>query len=161
MATKVLLKKDIRSLGQKGDIVSVRPGFARNFLCPEGMAIIAGKNTLQIQRQLQEEREKQVVIDKKESEEIASRIEGMTVLKVVKVDHEGHLYGSVTVADIQHLIQDKANVELEKHSIQLKHPIKVTGVQTITIKLKEGVIASCHIKVMSEEDYKATGEEAS
>ena len=154
MATQVLLKKDVHSLGDKGQIVSVKPGYARNYLLPKGFGIIADKRALRLQVILQKEREEQAAIDTQHSQEIATCINGITVVKVVKVDHEGHMYGSVSVADILHLIQDEAKIEIEKRYIQLKHPIKTTGVHVIHFKLKEGITATCNLKIISEEDHR-------
>lgn len=159
MAAQVLLKEDVDSLGRKGEIVVVKPGYARNYLFPQGLAIPADKSALRLQQRLKEEREKQAIVDRNESEEMASRINGVTVMKIVKVDHEGHMYGSVSAADVIHLIQDATKVELERRSVQLKHPIKSTGVHAITVKLKEGVTATCNLKVLSEESHRTATEE--
>ncbi|MBS4163491.1 50S ribosomal protein L9 [Candidatus Protochlamydia amoebophila] len=156
---QLLLIKDVEALGRSGEIVNVKPGFARNFLLPQSLAVIADKNTLRMQERLKAEREKRAIADKKESEAVAMQIEGMTLVQVVKVDQEGHMYGSVTVAEIVHLIQDHAKIELEKKDIQLKHPIKTTGVHSLVVKLKEGVTANFNLKVMSEEGYRASLEE--
>lgn len=159
MATKVLLLEDVDVLGRSGDIVNVKPGYARNFLLPQGLAMVADKQALMLQEKLQEERKKKAVVEKRESEAVATRIEGVTLVKVVKVDHEGHMYGSVATSDIVHLLNDELKLELERRSIQLKHPIKATGVHTIIVKLKEGVQASFNLKVVSEEGEKAMTEE--
>jgi large subunit ribosomal protein L9 len=159
MATKLLLLEDVEALGRSGEIVNVKPGYARNFLLPQGLAVTADKHTLRMQERLKDERNKRALADKEESEAIAAKIEGMTLTQVVKVDQEGHMYGSVTVADIVALIQDQAQVELEKRAIQLKHPIKTTGVHGVVVKLKEGVTANLHVKVMSEEGHRAAMEE--
>ena len=161
MAAQVLLKEDVDSLGRKGEIVVVKPGYARNYLIPEGLAIVADKTALRLQVRLQDEREKQSVVDRTESEAIASRVEGATIVKIVKVDHEGHMYGSVSAADIIHLIQDATQVELEKRCIQLKHPIKTTGIHPIALKLREGIIATCNLKVISEEAHRIESEAVS
>lgn len=159
MATKLLLIKDQESLGRSGDIVSVRPGYARNFLLPQGVAIIADKKALLQQERLKAERQKQAAEDKKESEVLAASLEGITLTKIVKVDHEGHMYGSVTANEVAHLLQEEHNIELDKKNIQLKHAIKNTGVHTIPVKLKEGVTTSFNLKVMSEEGYRNSQEE--
>ncbi len=159
MATKLLLLEDVDVLGRSGEIVNVRPGYARNFLIPQGLAVIADKRALRLQERLQEERKKKALVDKKESEEVAARIEGATLTAIVKVDHEGHMYGSVTLAEIASLLEEQQQVSIDKKSIQLKHPIKTTGVHTIPVKLKEGVTASFHLKVMSEEGHRASMEE--
>lgn len=156
MATQVLLVEDVESLGRKGQIVSVKPGYARNYLLPQGVGVLADKKALRMQERLKQEREKQAIVDRQHAEELAAQINGITLTKVVKVDHEGHMYGSVTSGDVLHLIENEVKAELEKRSVQLKHPIKSTGVHTILIKLKEDVTATCTLKVMSEEGYKET-----
>lgn len=150
MATKLLLIKDVQDLGRSGDIVSVRPGYARNRLVPMGSAVFADKNAVRRQARLQEERLLKAAEEKKESEKIAAQIEGKTITTIVKVDHDGHMYGSVTALDIIHLIEKQLEIVLEKHSIQLKHPIKKTGLSNIIVKLPEGVVAAFHLKVMAE-----------
>jgi large subunit ribosomal protein L9 len=159
MATKVLLLEDVETLGRSGDMINVKPGYARNYLLPQGLAVIANKQTLRQQQRLQEARQKKVIADKQESEEIAARIEGITLTTIVKVDQEGHMYGSVTPHEIVQLLQEQQKVELEKKSIQLKQPIKTTGVHPIQVKLKEGITASFNLKVMSEEGYQASQEQ--
>ncbi len=154
MAVKLLLIEDVEDLGRSGDVVNVRPGFARNYLLPQGFGVMADKRALRIQAKLQEERKKKALVDKKEAEEIAARIEGSTLTTIVKVDHEGHMYGSVTALDVGHLIQEQLNVVLERKAVQLKHPIKELGVYTINVKLKEGVTATIKLKVVSEHGEK-------
>ena len=152
MANQYLLLKDVEKLGLSGEIVkSVKPGYARNFLLPRGLAIVADKNTIRLQQKLQEERAQKRLIDKEESEKIAARINEQTIEKIVKVDHEGHMYGSVNVNDIVNLLSDNLQVEVEKKSIQLKHPIKSTGQHSIEVKLKEGVTAEFTLAVIAEE----------
>lgn len=151
MATKLLLIEDVEDLGRSGDIVSVRPGYARNFLLPQQLALVADKSALRMQTRLQEERRKKAVEDKKESEQQAALIEGKTLTTIVKVDHDGHMYGSVSATDIIHLMQEQEGIALEKRSVQLKHSIKETGVQEIQVKLKEGITATFTLKIVPEE----------
>lgn len=149
--SKLLLIQDVEELGKSGDVVSVRPGYARNFLIPQKMAVVAGAHALKMQARLQEERKKRAVVERQESEELASKMEGLSVSAIVKVDHEGHMYGSVSSADIVDLIEAQQGIRLEKRSILLKHAIKETGVFEIGIKLKEGVMSNVTVKVMGEE----------
>ncbi len=149
--SKLLLIQDVEDLGRSGDIVSVKPGFARNFLLPQKLAVIASANALKMQIRLQDERQKKAEHDKQESEQIAASMEGLTVETTVKVDHEGHMYGSVSAGDIAELIQAQAGLTLEKRSIQLKHAIKEVGVFEIPVKLKEGIASKVTVKVTPEE----------
>jgi large subunit ribosomal protein L9 len=164
MATKLLLIEDVEHLGRSGDLVTVKPGYARNLLIPSRKAVVADKRTLRLQAQLQEKRRQIAITDRKDSEELAARLAGQTVRTVVKVDHAGHMYGSVSTGDIVDLLQAQHGIVIEKRSIQLKHPIKEIGVTDIVMKLKEGVVAQFHLKVLAEgaeeETVEATTESA-
>lgn len=149
MKQQLLLLEDVDALGRKGEIVSAKPGFIRNFLLPKGYAIIATQNTLRKQERLRAERAKQAVIDQKESEELARQIEGIVVETTVKVDPEGHMYGSVSAADIALLLQERG-LPLDRKSVLLPRPIKQTGVHKISLKLKEGVSAFCDLHILAE-----------
>lgn len=149
---KLLLIEDVEGLGRSGDIVSnVRPGYFRNFLLPQKLAIMADSNALRMQARLQEERQKRSIVDQKESEETAGRLQDQTLTTIVKVDHEGHMYGSVSAMDIVHLLQEQIGVKLEKRAIQLTHALKAVGEHTVTVKLKEGITSSFLLKVIPEE----------
>jgi large subunit ribosomal protein L9 len=150
MATQILLLEDVDNLGNKGEIVNVKPGYAFNFLIPKKLALIADKNAIRRQARLQEERKVKALEDRKASEEIASRLNGSTFTVEVKVDHDGHMYGSVSSLDVVHLVKMQAGIELDKRQVPLKHPIKQTGVHELTLRLKEGVEAQIHLKVLVE-----------
>ncbi|MBU6445953.1 MAG: 50S ribosomal protein L9, partial [Verrucomicrobia bacterium] len=138
MKQHLLLLQDVEALGKKGEIVTAKPGYVRNYLLPRGLAIIASPNTLRKQESLRAERAKQAVIDRKESEELAIQIEGISLETRVKVDPEGHMYGSVSAGDIAQLFQEKG-LPVEKKSVLVNKPIKETGTHKISLKLKEGV----------------------
>jgi len=126
MKQQLLLLEDVEALGRKGEVVSAKPGYIRNYLLPNGFAVIASTNTLRKQERLRAEREKQALIDRKEAEEFAAQIEGMIVETKVKVDPEGHMYGSVSAADVALLFQEKG-LPIDKKNIVLTRPIKTTG----------------------------------
>ena len=105
-----------------------------------------------MQARLQEQRRLQAVEDRKEAEKQSETMNGVTVSKVVKVDHEGHMYGSVTAQDVVQLLQEQANLTVEKRTLQIKHAFKELGVHTINVKLKEGVISSFSLKIVSEKE---------
>jgi len=157
--TKLLLIEDVEGLGRSGDIVAVRPGFARNFLLPQQMALLADKSALRMQARLQEERRKKAIHDKKEADELAIQIEGKVLTKIVKVDHDGHMYGSVSAVDVVHLFEEQANLSVEKRCLQLKHALKETGVFPLQVKLKEDVTASFTLKIVPEGSEEASAGE--
>lgn len=151
MSNKLLLIHDVEHVGRSGEIVSVRPGYARNFLIPQGLAVLADKRAINMQKKLQAERAKKAAEEKAESEAIKARLEGLVLETVVKVDHEGQMYGSVNAQDIQHMIEKETSIHLEKRAIQLKHPIKNVGTHVIAIRLKEGVeVENLTLKVVAE-----------
>ncbi len=150
MSMKLLLIQDVESLGRKGNIVSVREGYARNFLLPKKFAMIADKNTLRMRERLEAERAAQAAVDHKESEALAKNFEGKMVTTFVKVDHDGHMYGSVASQDVVQLIKEQLNIDLEKRSINMKHHLKATGTHPVEIKLKEGVKASINVRILAE-----------
>jgi len=151
MAIKLLLIKDVEDLGRSGEVVNVKPGFARNFLLPQKLAIVADKGALRMQARLQEERTQRAIVDKQDAEKTASSLDGVVLSKIVKVDHDGRMYGSVSSHDVAQLLQEQAGIAIEKRSINLKHAIKEIGDFEIGIKLKEGVTGAITLKVVPEE----------
>jgi large subunit ribosomal protein L9 len=149
MGNQLLLLEDVEDLGRSGEVVSVKPGFARNFLLPQKKAVVADKFTLRLQARLQEERNKRAEVDRKESEGIATRIEGMVLAMEVKVDPDGNMYGSVAAIDIVRLLE-KEGISLERRGVLLIHPIKELGVHKINLRLKEGIPASFTLQVHSD-----------
>ena len=151
MAQKILLLEDVEHVGRKGEIASVKPGFAYNFLIPKGHALVANRAALRHQARLLEERRVQAERDHAESLAMASKLDGETVETIAKIDHEGHMYGSVTVLDIIEMLKLKTGIELEKKMVPLKQPIKEIGVFDIALRLKEGASAVIHVKIVPEE----------
>ena len=160
MATQqVLLLEDISSMGRKGDIVRVKAGFFRNFLLPKKKALRADPNAVRMQQRLQEERAKQAAEDRQEAEQLAKKLTDVVVSTEVKVDASGHMYGSVSAQDIASLLQADG-YDFDKKSVALPHPLKKTGVHSVELKLKEGVMASIQVKVIGEGVVEAAEEEA-
>lgn len=161
--TQLLLLEDVESLGRSGDVVGVKSGYGRNFLQPKGLAVTATRQTLRRQAQLQEERAKKAATDRGEAEALVQQFEGKVVTVVVKVDPEGHMYGSVSALDVARLVHEQLGCELAKHNVMLEHPIKTTGTHEVDIKLPELVYGKVTLKVTSEEasaeDVVGEGEE--
>lgn len=149
MNYQLLLIEDVDDLGRSGQVVKVKPGYARNFLLPQKFAVIADKGTLRMQSRLQEERAKRAEVDKKEAEILAERIKGKELTILVKVDPDGHMYGSVAAGDITHLLE-REGISIEKKHVILPQPIKQLGPVTINLRLKEGVPSSFKLIVESE-----------
>ena len=157
---RLLLLEDVINLGRKGDLVTAKPGFTRNFLLPKKKAVLADKRMIRLQQKLKEERAKQAAIDKKESEALAARIKGKTVTIKVKADREGHLYGSVTAADIVKFLEKEESILCERRSVLLAKPIKMVGNFEIRLSLKEEVSAYFFLKVVNEDQIETVKTES-
>lgn len=148
---QLLLIEDVDGLGRKGELVSgAKPGFVRNYLLPKKKAVIPDLRTLRMQERLQNERAEQAQVDKKASEEIAAKIAEKLISHEVKVDLDGHMYGSVTAKDIVKILDENA-VSVERKMVILPLPIKKLGTYKIPLRLKEGVEASFSLNVKAEE----------
>ncbi|NGX45791.1 MAG: 50S ribosomal protein L9 [Chlamydiae bacterium] len=150
MKKKLLLTEDVYGLGRSGDIVTAKPGYVRNFLIPQRKAVIAGEYSIRLQEKLREERAKQAIVDKKEAGAFAAKLVGKVITTTVKVDQEGHMYGSVNSADIAKMLKEQLEVMLDRRNIILSHGIKTLGVHEVNLKLKEGVPAKVTLQIKAE-----------
>lgn len=153
MQNQLLLLEDVEELGRSGDLVVVKPGYARNFLIPQKKAVVADNYTLRLRARLMEERSKQAVIDKKEAEEIAEKYANLELSTEVKVDADGRMYGSVAAIDIVKICAEQG-LEIEKRHVVLIHPIKSLGIHNVQLKLKEGVVATLKLNIYGDKIVK-------
>lgn len=149
MRNQLLLIEDVDDLGRSGDIVTVKPGYSRNFLIPQKKAVVADKFTLRLQSRLKEERQKRAVIDRGEAEALAAKIGGMVLTAEVKVDPDGHMYGSVSTQDIARMLVEEGHA-VDRRNVLLPHAIKTPGDHTVHLKLKEGVPVQILLRVVPE-----------
>jgi len=149
MQNQLLLLSDVENVGRTGDVVKVRPGFARNFLLPQKKAVVADKYTLKLQAKLQQERAEQSKADTQQALVLAERFQSMQLSMVVKVDPDGHMYGSVAATDIVKLLE-KEGIPLERKNIVLPQPIREIGIHQVQLKLKEGVPAVFTLDIQSD-----------
>ena len=147
---KVILKEDIPKLGRMGQTVDVARGYGRNYLIPQGKAIVATSKNL---KALEHERmliQRKAELARKEAEGLAEKISGLTLSLSRKVVEEDKLYGSVSVSDISQALQE-AGVEIERKLIKLEEPIKTLGEFKVPIKVHDTVTAEVTIQVLREE----------
>ena len=150
MAMQLILTQDVANLGKAGELVSVRPGYGRNFLVPRGYAVTAtvhNKNRL--------DHEKAVIARKVEKEratatEIATRINGMTLQFERMVGEDEKLFGSVTNRDIAEQLK-KAGVDIDHRWIQLDQPVKALGKYETSVRLAAGVNATLRFWVVGKD----------
>ena len=132
----VILLKDVEGLGSAGDIVNVKPGYARNYLAPLGMALRASKRNLAVA-----EEKKNVARARKEranqvNQELAESLVKVELTIEMQVGEEEKLFGSVTTQDIHKALLDK-NLNIDRHMILLEEPIKALGVYNVPIKVSD------------------------
>jgi large subunit ribosomal protein L9 len=147
---KVILKEDIPKLGRMGQTVDVARGYGRNYLIPQGKAIVATSKNL---KALEHERmliQRKAELARKEAEGLAEKISGLTLSLSRKVVEEDKLYGSVSVSDISQALQE-AGVEIERKLIKLEEPIKSLGEFKVPIKVHDNVTAEVTVQVLKEE----------
>jgi len=152
MSQNILLLKDVEHVGHQGEIAKVKSGYAFNYLVPKGLAMIATRAALRRQEKLREERRIRAEQEKKEALQIAEKLQVMLLEIDVKVDHEGHMYGSVSALQIVDLVREKSGIELEKRYVQLKKPIKEIGVFDVPLRFKEGVSAQIQVKITAQQE---------
>jgi large subunit ribosomal protein L9 len=152
---KVILAKDVDNLGYKGDVVTVADGYARNFLVPKGMALMATKGALKQAEQMRRAREE---ADKKKREEAAGRVAALGASPVyisARAGEEGRLFGSVTKADIARAVEDQLEESIDRHDVRLDEPIRQLGKYEVEIHLHEEVNALVNVEVIAHEEEEA------
>jgi large subunit ribosomal protein L9 len=143
---RVILRADVGNLGEAGDLVSVKPGYARNYLVPEGHATLAtAANVKELEhhrRAIAEKTDKlvkELKAEKKAVEKVKLKVEA-------QVGEEGKLFGSVTAANVAELLAEQG-VTVDRRKIDLKEPIKTAGEHTVSVKLHREVVAEVKLTV--------------
>ena len=147
---KVILKETISSLGIIGSEVKVADGYARNYLLPQGKAVPATPQQRKILEQEKVKFELQIAKEKEFAQEMANRLEAVTVTIASKVHEAEKLYGSVTVRDIIDAL-NKQDVEVEKRMVLLNEPIKAIGSFKVPIRVYQGVEPEITVEVVPQE----------
>jgi large subunit ribosomal protein L9 len=145
----VLLIKDIERLGREGDLVTVADGYARNYLIPQGYAILAGDETIKLQEKIRGERLAREAAERQEFVELAEKLSNVSVTTAVKVGEDEQLYGSVTAQDIAGLLQEEGYT-IDRKKIVLENPIKALGVYAIEIRLHPEVTGTIKLWVVKQ-----------
>ncbi len=148
---ELILKKTINGLGCEGDVVKVKPGYGRNYLLPQGKAVLATSENLEILEQNRAEIEARLAQERKVAEEIAKKISGITVEITQLAGEDERLFGSVTSADICDKLNEK-DITIDKRQIVLTDPIKTLGEYTIPVKLGHEIGASIKVAVVAQGD---------
>ena len=143
---KVILTDEIRGLGTRGDVVTVKDGYARNYLIPKNLAREATPGNL---KSIEQERKKWALLAQQEkdvAQKAADAVKGIKVVVQKRVGEHGQLFGSVTANEIADALEAKG-VNVDKRRIELAHPIKTLGVHDVEVRLHKDVTAQIQVEV--------------
>jgi large subunit ribosomal protein L9 len=145
---KVILTEEIRGLGTRGDVVTVKDGYARNYLLPKNLAREASTGNL---KQIEHERRKWSLLAQQEkdaAQKAADKVKGVKITIEKRVGEHGHLFGSVTANEIADALLEKG-IEVDKRRIELEQPIKNLGVHDVDVRLHRDVTAQIKVEVIA------------
>ena len=144
---QVILKDKISKLGAEADIVSVRAGYARNYLIPQGKAYEATAGNLQQIKNLKARRTERESAEKTDAQNAAGRLRKLTLKLELSVGQGGKAFGAITAADIAAAIAEQVKITVDRHQIDLEKPIKTTGKHEVTVRLHPEVEAQVKVSV--------------
>ena len=147
---KILLRKDIKGLGRRGDVVEVKKGFARNFLLPSGSGLSATDKTEAQAAAMRKSRDLRDAKDREAAEVQKGVIEAAKLTIAARASANGRLFGSVTESDVVNAIRTATNVSLERSQIEMDEHLKDTGSATVKAVLFHGVVANVQIEVVAK-----------
>ena len=154
---KVLLTKDVYKLGRAGDIKKVADGYGRNFLLPQGLAVLATAGALKQTDKIRSQAEIRRTEQNSELKDLASHINGVTLVFSAKAGETGKLYGSITTQDVAIAIQEKTRYEVKKQQIDMQ-PIRTLGDFIAHVRLTMDLVPE--VKIIVHRDGEAIEEEA-
>ena len=145
---KLILKQQVAGLGDAGDIVEVKDGFGRNYLIPQGFALLATRGVEKDAAAIRKGREVRAVNDLQQAKDIASQLGSMKVRLTAKSGDGGRLFGSVQTDDIAAAVSKAGGPKLDKRLITLNAPIKTLGSHTVSVKIHPEVDATVTVEVV-------------
>ena len=146
---KVILLKDIETLGSAGEVVEVKNGYGRNFLIPRNEALVASAANMAQFESRRKQQETLAERDRRTAEALAKKLEAESITAQVKVGEEERLFGSVTAQNIAELLDEKG-YEIDRRAIHLEDPIRELGVYNIEVRLHSEVTAAVKLWVVKE-----------
>jgi len=147
---KVMLTKDVENVGRAGDVKDVADGYGRNFLLPRRLAVPARAGVEDEARKIRDAASRREAKDRDEAQALAEEIGNKTVVVRLRVGAEDKAFGSVTNADIASALKAQHQVEIDRHKIDLKEPIKQLGEHQVALRLHRDVEAHINLIVTSD-----------
>ena len=143
----IILLQDVEALGSSGDIIKVKPGYARNFLFPRGLAVRSSKRNRALADEKKNSAKAKQLREAQVYEELVNKLKNTEVTIEVQVGGEDRLFGSVTSQDIHKALIEKG-IEIDRHSIELEEPIKALGIYDVNVKVAKGLLQEIKVYVI-------------
>jgi len=143
----VILLQDVETLGTAGDIINVKPGYARNFLFPKGLAVRSSKRNRALADEKKEVAKSRSLREAKVYEELMNKLKKIEITIEVNIGEEDRLFGSVTSQDIHKVLMEKG-VEVDRHAVLLEEPIKALGIYDVPVKITKGLSQEVKVYVI-------------
>ena len=143
----IILLQDVETLGTSGDIIKVKPGYARNFLFPRGLAVRSSKQNRALADEKKNSAKARKLRETQVYEELINKLKNTEVTIEVQVGEEDRLFGSVTSQDIHKVLLEKG-IEIDRHSIVLEDPIKALGIYDVNVKVAKGLLQEVKVYVI-------------
>ena len=147
---KVILKADIKGVGKKDQVLEASDGYARNFLLPRNLAVEANNDNMTKLKAKQNAAKFQKDQEREEAKKIADKLSKIIVKIKVKAGENGKIFGGVSAKEIAQELEENYQIQIDKKKIDLKETIKTLGMQTVEIKLFEGVMGKVKIDVIAQ-----------
>lgn len=147
---KVLLTRDVEKLGSAGEIKQVSGGFGRNYLIPQGMAVIATRGQVKQAEERATAQRRRDEANRRDAEAVVAKINGVTVRFVERVGELDRLYGSVTNVDVAQKLSQQTGVEVDRRRVDLDDPIKRIGIYPVRVRVATGLDATINVVVEGE-----------
>ena len=147
---KLILRADMQGVGKRGDIIDVADGYARNYLLPQGKAIVATDGAVEQAAKMRRARDLRDASDREAAQTVASTLVPKVITITQRAGDGGKLFGSVTAADIVAAVAEQTSVELDRKHIDIDEAIKTTGQHTVTAQLHPEVSFPITLEIVAE-----------
>ena len=148
---KLILTRDVAKLGAPGDVVTVKNGYGRNYLIPQGMALAWTKGAEAQIAAIKRARKAREVRDVGHAEELKTELEGLSLAVSARAGETGHLFGRITPKELAQAIKKAGGPDVDRHLIEVDEPIKHVGDHTIKVALPHDVVAKVSVTVTAAE----------
>ncbi|ACE05815.1 hypothetical protein Aasi_0397 [Candidatus Amoebophilus asiaticus 5a2] len=148
---EIILKQDFKGLGYKNEIVKVKPGYARNYLIPQGFALVANETNKKIAQENAKQMAHKMAKRKQDAESIANRLSQLAIKIKAKVGEKGKIFGAITPIQIADALKEQTGYIADRRDISFEKPIKTLGTHKAIIKLHKEVVLTLSFEVIAEE----------